>query len=232
MEDTLNLVRSFFPGDGGPIYQETPLHFSHWLVEPWNAISSLFILLPGIYFLFKLRGEFKKHLFLAFCLPLLFLGGLGSTFFHAFRISTVFLIMDVAPTALLFLMISGYLWYRVNRNIAYTLLILFGLLAAAFVIHAKFPPGIGVNVSYALRGTVFFLPMVIILVRTQFENAAMILGAVAAFGFALLFRTLDKETVALLPMGSHFLWHVSTGLGGLLVAEYVYRLEQRKLSLG
>lgn len=226
MEDTVSLVRSFFPGDGGPIYQETPLHLTHWFVEPWNALSSLFILLPGIYFIWKMRGEYREHLFLTCCLPLLFLGGLGSTFFHAFRNSEFFLLMDVAPTALLFLMVSGYLWQRCLRNIFLTLLILAGVLTGSFFIYQNLPSSIGVNVAYALRGLVFLLPLIIILFRTNYKYAGIIFGSVLAFGMALLFRTIDKETAELFPMGSHFLWHVSTGVGGLLVAEYVYRLDR------
>jgi hypothetical protein len=38
------------------------------------------------------------------------------------------------------------------------------------------------------------------------------LGAAAAFAVALAFRTIDRVTCAALPHGTHFLWHLLTGL--------------------
>lgn len=233
MNDTLQLARMFFPADGGPIYQETPLELTHWFVEPWNALSSLFIIMPGIYFLFKLRGQYRHHLFLTFCIPLLILGGAGSTLFHAFRTETVFLVMDVAPTALLFLLISGYLWYKVIGNIWIAIITIVVLFSVPFLLYFLLPRGaLNVNVFYAMRGTVFLLPLVLILRRTNFQYALIITGAVVFFGLALVFRSTDKDLAYLVPMGSHFLWHVCTGIGGLLVAEYIYRLDVLGLEAG
>jgi hemolysin III len=230
MNDTPQLVRMFMPVDGGPIYQETPLELSHWLVEPWNALSSLFIIMPGIYFFFKLRGQYSRHRLLTWCIPLLILGGLGSTFFHAFRTESIFLVMDVAPTALLFLIVSGYFWYRVIGNpwIAAGLIVV--LMAIPFSFFFILPRGsLSINLSYAVRGTIFFLPLVLILARTHYKYALMIFSALVFFGLALLFRSVDKDVNTVLPMGSHFLWHVCTGVGGLLVAEYIYRLDGLRL---
>ena len=92
----MNLVA---PTDGGPIYVETDL--SHFIAETWNALSSLAILLPAVYWGFKLPGNIKKYYFIYYCIPLLFLGGLGSMLFHAFRTSGWLLIMDVFPTVIL-----------------------------------------------------------------------------------------------------------------------------------
>ena len=63
------------PRDGGQLYKETD--FSRPIVEPWNAVSSLAILLPAVYWAFKIRNNYRKYPFLALCLPLLFMGGLG-----------------------------------------------------------------------------------------------------------------------------------------------------------
>ncbi|EMR01263.1 hypothetical protein [Cesiribacter andamanensis] len=92
------------PADGGPVYAETDL--SRPLVEPWNAVSSLAILLPAVYWALRLRGQYRQHPFLALCLPLLFLGGLGSTLYHAFRSHRLWLMLDITPTALLTLLLA------------------------------------------------------------------------------------------------------------------------------
>ncbi len=83
------IERTFELSDGGPVYFETNLQ--NFIVEPWNAFSSLTIVLPAIYFLIKLYGKYRNYAFVIyFCCPLLLIGGFGSTFYHAFRSLTIF----------------------------------------------------------------------------------------------------------------------------------------------
>jgi hypothetical protein len=221
-------IRTWWPQDGGPVYAETPLHLhaGTWLLEPWNALSSMLIVAPAIYFLIRLRGRFGANLFLTLCIPLLVAGGLGSTLFHGFRASRALLLLDVMPTMILFVAVSLYFWAKVYRNwwvAAATMALAF---AGTWVVFEYFPVGFRINVGYALRGTVFFLPLLIILIRTGFQDVWLIAGALASFGSALLFRATDKMVTEVLPMGSHFLWHGLTGVGGFLIAEYLLRLER------
>lgn len=220
---------SFTPLDGGPIYAETPhqLVDGQWLIEPWNAISSLLILAPAIYFLIHAWGSLRKNWFLALCIPLLLLGGTGSTLFHAFRIEPLFLSLDVWPTAMLFLAVSAYFWAKVFGNWWMALLTMALVVLFTLGIFQWFPPGFRTNWAYFLRGLAFFLPMVITLVRTRFKEGAWIVLGLLAFGLALIFRYLDHASQEILPMGSHFLWHAFTGLGGFLIAEYLLRVDAR-----
>lgn len=210
------------------MYAETPLKLAEgqWIVEPWNALSSLLIVAPAIYFLIRLRGRYASNLFLTLCIPLLVAGGLGSTFFHGFRGSRFLLWLDVMPTLLLFLAVSVYFWAHVLRNWWAAAGVMLAAFAGSWLIFVYFPIGMRINAGYALRGTVFFLPLLIILFRTQFRDAAFIFGALAAFGAALVFRYTDRQVTDYLPMGSHFLWHSFTGVGGFLIAEYLLRLER------
>ncbi|MEM7040791.1 MAG: ceramidase domain-containing protein, partial [Bacteroidota bacterium] len=215
----------WIPPDGGPLYCETPATYIHGVAEPWNAWSSLFILLPALYFLFKLYGQYREYAFLTVCIPLLILGGLGSTLYHANRDSTFFLYMDVVPTALLFVSISFYLWWKVLDNIwAVLLLILIGT-GLSVLTYVAFSGQLATNIAYVIRGTLFFVPVIVLLRRTNYRAAALILGGIAFFCLALVFRAVDGAAEEILPMGTHFLWHVSTGIGGLLVAEYLYRMK-------
>ncbi|HSG67295.1 MAG TPA: hypothetical protein VK994_01215, partial [Bacteroidales bacterium] len=84
--------------DGGPIYAETGAG-EGLLVEPWNALTSLLMLIPVIYWLIRLRNDMGSYRFMLYIIPLMALGGLGSALFHGFRASVFFLIMDVAPSA-------------------------------------------------------------------------------------------------------------------------------------
>jgi hypothetical protein len=215
--------RTYYPQDGGPFYAETPVHIEpgQWLIEPWNAFSSLLIVAPAIYFLWQLRGRYKANLFLTLCIPLLIAGGMGSTLFHGLRIHTFFLRMDVFPTMLLFLAITAYFWAKALRSwwaAVGIMLLSFGLM---WLGYQYLPMGMRVNVGYFLRGTLFFLPVMIVLLRTKFRHALWVFGSLAAFGAALGFRYADKLSTDVLPMGTHFLWHAATGLGGFLIAEYL-----------
>jgi hypothetical protein len=221
-------IRTYFPKDGGPHYAETPLHLEpgQWLIEPWNAISSLLIVAPAIYFLWQLRGKYSSNLFLTLCIPLLVAGGLGSTLFHGLRIHPFFLSMDVFPTMILFLAITAYFWAKALRSWWWAvaiMLVSFGLMWLGYeFLHGA----MRVNVGYFLRGTLFFLPLMVVLLRSKFRGALLVFGALAAFGAALGFRFADHLTTQVLPMGSHFLWHAATGVGGFLIAEYLLRSER------
>ncbi len=47
--------------DGGPLYTETDT--SHFIVEPWNALSSLLFLVPAIFWAYKLKRAVEKERF-------------------------------------------------------------------------------------------------------------------------------------------------------------------------
>ena len=82
----LNLI-AITPLDDGPIYRETT-DLSQFIVEPWNAFSSLTFWIPACIFLWQLQGRYRQQAFVVyFCIPMLVLGGLGSTLFHALRSS-------------------------------------------------------------------------------------------------------------------------------------------------
>lgn len=206
--------------DGGPVYAETDM--SMLIPEPWNALSSLLILAPALWWAWRLRGEYRKYLFLSFCMPLLFLGGLGSTLFHAFRASSFLLLMDVLPTALLTLSVMLFLWYKLLQKwyyLAGIVLIFIGLqVAVRFIASAH----TSINISYFITGTLIFLPTLLLLIKTQWKHLAQIGGALLFFVLALAFREMDAWEEQFLPMGTHWLWHVSTGVGAFLLAEYLY----------
>ena len=111
--DGIELQRQLIQ-DSGPLYHE--FHADEWIKEPWNAFSSLFFLVPVLFWLWKLRGQYKKHMIITILLPLLFLNGLGSTLYHAFRSSDLFMILDGLPASLMSLTLSLYMWKRVGSK--------------------------------------------------------------------------------------------------------------------
>ncbi|SDL74410.1 Ceramidase [Catalinimonas alkaloidigena] len=211
--------------DGGPFYAETD--FSHAIVEPWNAFSSLTFLIPVIYWAWRLRGQYRHYWFITLAMPLLALGGIGSTVFHAFRSSPLFLQMDVLPILVLTLSVSVWLWAKVFPHWIYVigLLILYSVINFWLIGLGGFSAHAQINISYFLRGTMIFLPALLLQLRTNFVGLRAIVTATILFIVALIFRRSDMP-LAWMPMGTHWLWHVCCAIGAHYLALYLYLLEQ------
>lgn len=221
---SLLLARISSVPDHGPIYRETT-DLSLFIVEPWNAWSSLTFLIPVFIFLWQLRGRHSEYAFIIwFCCPLLVLGGLGSTFFHAFRSSTLLLLMDAIPIVILVIGISIWIWLKVLRKkiqIIWVLLIFFGLT----FLSMRFLSGQDrISAGYFFRGWMLLLPCYLFLRQTKFQSALSLFTAIGFFVLALLFRFLDEKIVIeLMPWGTHWLWHVSTAFGAYFLGEYLIK---------
>ncbi len=212
--------------DGGPRYAE--YHPDLIIVEPWNALSSILMMVPAVYWFFRMKGQWKSMPFFCFALLMVFLGGLGSTLFHAFRISRVFLLMDVLPSALLTLAIGVYFWFRVLPKWWHVLLIFMPIMVFRATVFQSLPNHLSINLSYALTGSLVVVPLLIILVRNEFEKGKTVLAILFSFGLALLFRQLDVLAFGLLPQGTHFLWHVFSAAGAWFMLDYLFYIESKK----
>ncbi len=210
------------PVDGGQMYTETD--FDRFIVEPWNAVSSLCILMPAIYWAVKLRGQYKEYPFITFCIPLLFLGGLGSTLFHAFRSSSLLLLLDVTPTAILTVALAIYFWIKVLPKWWIAILIVGVSVTLRYLASSYLPGHSGINVSYAISGIILFIPTLILLYQTKLRYSIYIFISLGCFTLSLVFRQTDRAAETILPMGTHFLWHIFTGIGAFFLAEYLYKL--------
>ncbi|WP_430402227.1 hypothetical protein [Fluviicola sp.] len=210
--------------DSGPVYRET-VDLSLWIVEPWNAWSSLTFLIPVFIFLWQLRGRYSEYRFIVwFCCPLLVLGGFGSTFFHAFRSSTLLLLMDAIPIVILVIGISIWMWLKVlpkKSHIIWVLLIFFGL---TFLTTFFLSGQDRISAGYFFRGWMLLLPCYLFLRQTKFKNATGLFVAIVFFALALLFRFLDEKIeIAWMPWGTHWLWHISTAFGAYFLGEYLIK---------
>ena len=211
--------------DGGPLYFET--NPDHFIVEPWNAVSSLFIVIPAIIWAIRIKENYKNYAFMVYCIILMILGGSGSTIFHAFRASKFFLIMDVLPTAVLSLSIGIYFWLKLVKNWWYVILLFILFIVPRFLFFRNLPQHTAINISYAFSGIFIGLPLVIILVKTSGYKIGLVITAIALFTLALIFRETDTYPISFFPMGTHFLWHVFSGLGAYFLLDYLYWFRKR-----
>lgn len=213
--------------DGGPVYAETDL--SRFIAEPWNAISSLAIIIPAVYFFVKISPQFRTYAFLSYCIPLLFLGGTGSTLFHAFRVSKYFLFLDFMPIILLSLSISIYFWVKVLKPWWWVFIIVPPFIIARFLVFEFVEPPHSVNISYFISGVMILLPGILLLYKTHFKHGLQLLLAAIFFIASLLFRYSDIGASGLLYMGTHWLWHVFSAAGAFFVGNYIYIMKKERV---
>jgi len=228
MIDSLELVhRKQQIFDHGPMYNE----FVHdtLIHEPWNAYSSLCFFIPVIFWLIYLRGKYRTYGIITALLPLLFLNGLGSTLFHAFRASNWFLLLDWLPAALMTLILSIYFWHRVTHKVWKAIGVVLGFYALAFTMVKVLSQQTGLSgpsIGYFFTGAAFLVPVIIDLKRNQWKHVGLYLLSLFCLVLALLFRILDYPTpnpFAWLPQGTHFLWHVTSSLAVFSLGFYIYK---------
>ena len=222
-------MQSIGPIDGGPIYAETDL--SAFVSEPWNALSSLAIVFPAIYWAFKLKWRIKEFAFLYFLMPLLCLGGIGSTLYHAFRSSRFMLWMDVLPTAIVTLAVSVYFWDKILPKRWQVVSIVFPIVYVRFAVFDYFSGSFATNLNYFITGSLIFSPILIYLSRNHYQYFSSILISVICLSLSLVFRRIDFTVAELIPMGSHFLWHIFSGVGAFYLAKYLFLIRNDELNL-
>jgi hypothetical protein len=218
--------------DDGPIYAETiryeELQLSGLIVEPWNAATAMAFVAIVVAWVIRLRGRFRQHPFLMICLPLLLLGGVGGTLYHGLRRSSFFLVMDVLPIVFLVLAGSVYLWIRM-RPPKWVVPSLIGIFAIGSALSWVFKSHVAINIQYVMLAVSVIVPVVIVLVKMKFRHIGLIRWTLITFGFAILFRFLDPLRPPILPMGTHWLWHLGGAAATQFLAEYFYRLEREEI---
>lgn len=220
-QDSLEYV--FRLPDGGPVYHETNL--GNFIAEPWNAISSLTFLIPVIYLLFRLKGHYRNYAFLLFwASPLMVVGGLGSTLYHAFRASRFFLLMDIVPIAILTLSVSIYFWNKILPHWLYIVLVIVVSFLLRYAATAFVDGQNMINVSYFITGVMIFLPALIFLFRTNFFQVRYLIYSLFFLLMALFFRYADDFENQIFAAGTHWLWHIFTSAGAFTLAIYLIKV--------
>lgn len=214
------------PRDHGPIYLETDL--SRFPVEPWNTASLLVFLITAIVFARKTRLNLRRFPFLVSALPLLVIGYLGGTMYHACRCSDLWLKMDYLPISLLALYGALYFWYRLFRDhrsefVKLSVVVLLFLLVES-VTPLNMSRQARITLSYVNLAILILSPSTLHAIKQGKKEMKLLLGAMVVFGAAVTCRMLDfvPQTATVFPMGTHFLWHIFGGAAAYLLCEYVF----------
>jgi hypothetical protein len=209
----------------GPQYCETPaLIDGNFPVEPWNAISSLVIVLYGLLTLWLAIRMRPPPWLLLLLGSLLVLNGAGSVLWHGLRTRWA-LTLDVAP-ALILVALAAFLWARKVAPLWQVLVMLALLIGTPFL--ARYIDLSGIPGGWAiLRGGVIVLAGIWLVARTVPVSRPAALTGGLALGFALVAlsaRSLDPYACGHLEQGSHFLWHVFLSTAAFMLMLTLVRL--------
>ena len=222
-----------FPNDSGPIYRETIE--GNGIAEPWNALSNLIFLFIVLYWGFKIYKDLKQHRFLAFGLPVLLIGYIGGTIYHATRSHEVWLLMDWIPIVLLCLSAAIYFFWKLHFKRRYiTTIIAFPFFISFSIEHFPIPSYLGNLIGYSIIVLVILFPLLRYLYLTGWRNKKLVFFSLSSFIVAISFRSIDLIIPEeFLYMGTHWLWHLFGGIAVYFLVAYIYydRLEAIKLSV-
>ena len=216
-----------FVTDGGPIYFETLP--GRYIVEPWNAFSSLIFLIPVIYFLIYLIGPYQKYKFVVFyALPLLFIGGIGSTLYHAFRSYHWLMTLDVLPMLLLSVGVAFFFLMNLFRNWYMPLIILLISTLLRFYFFYVLPIQQAINIGYFIVGVLIFVPSFLYAQKHNYKAIIQLIAAMVFLVISLFFRFYDDNPAQFLPQGVHWLWHVFSAAGAVFSGLYIVNTQKKQ----
>lgn len=224
------------PRDGGPIYAETraaPDNGSY-PVEPWNTWSNLIFVAVIVYFIRRTSLDVRRYRLVVLSLPILFVGWCGGTLFHATRRDVVWLILDILPIVALSIAVGLSFWHMVVRSWGKAVVCFFGIAVSGRFLATLLVADHALRISfwYMAMALPIVLPLFVVVRRKALPEKLLFAGVVAAFGVAVMFRMWDRTGVEpLLPMGTHFLWHLFGGLAVFLLMLLQVRIVEQARTL-
>ena len=181
------------------------------LAEPLNAVSNVSFLLAAwaAWVLATRTGALSAGV-----RALIAIGasvGIGSILWHTYP-TTLTLILDIVP---ILIFIIWYIWLYARNVIG--MRSLFAVASAAAFLLATL---LAIPYSGVLHGAFVYTPglmvtLVLGVLHARDRRRAArftLLAAAGVYLAALFFRTIDNEVCPVLPIGTHFLWHLLIGL--------------------
>jgi hypothetical protein len=180
------------------------------LAEPLNAVSNISFLLAAWAAWVLAERTVTLSAGVRALIALAALVGIGSILWHTYP-TALTLILDIVP--ILFFII-WFIWLY-TRNVIGMRPIFAVASGAAFLIATY----LVIPFSDILHGALVYTPgLMVVLVLGVFHATERrvarftLLAAAGVYLAALFFRTIDNEVCSVLPIGTHFLWHILIGL--------------------
>ena len=185
--------------------------------EPLNAVSNLAFIIAGILLVLVLRRQeaaVREDPAIIALTILVVAIGIGSSLLHTFAVIWAAL-ADVIPIALFILL---YMYLALKRLAALPIWVCLIGLAIVLGLVTAMPLIFGFSVStYSVALTAMLLVGGYLHLVRHHPAGLPIAGTGLIFAASLGFRTIDEPLCDVLPIGTHYMWH-------LLNAVVLYRL--------
>jgi hypothetical protein len=180
------------------------------LAEPLNAVTNLAFLIAA-WCAWRLGRRLNVlSAGVRLLVVLLVSIGIGSALYHTFATNWARL-LDVFP---ILLFQFCFLWIYARRIAGLNYRLTLGAAAAVSAAGYVLEPFRAV-----LNGSLMYAPAFILLAslglyhfRRKKQGRLLLLAATGVFAVALVFRTVDQAICPSLPVGTHFVWHLLTGV--------------------
>jgi hypothetical protein len=178
--------------------------------EPLNAVSNVSFLLAAwaAWVLASRTGALSAGIRVLIVIGVSV--GIGSILWHTYP-TMLTLVLDSVP---ILIFIMWYIWLYARNVIG--MKPVFAVASAAAFLLATF---LALPFAGVLHGAFVYTPGLIVTLvlgvfhaREQTSARFTLLAAAGVYLAALFFRTIDNEVCPVLPIGTHFLWHILIGL--------------------
>jgi hemolysin III len=213
------------PSDFGPIYAETL--FGRFPVEPWNTFSNLIFILVFIHFFQKIQQQPRRYPITFVSLMILLVGFIGGTIYHATRSHNIWLFLDFMPIGVLVLLGTLFFWRKLTGSLWKALLLLILTLGASRLLSYLLITERHVRISfgYIMMAVVILLPAFLLSRKLSWKGRCSLIKAVVSFSGAVLCRIGDASWGKVLPMGTHFIWHILGGIATYYLFSFLLMVE-------
>jgi hypothetical protein len=213
------------PSDFGPIYTETLL--GRFPVEPWNTFSNLIFLLVFARFFREIQQQPRRYPITFISLMILLVGFFGGTVYHATRSHNIWLILDFVPIGVLVLLGTLFFWRKLTGSLLKSLLLLVVTLGASRLVAYWLITERQVRISfgYVMMAVAILLPAFLLSRKFRWKGRGTLVKAVISFSGAVLCRIGDSSWGKVLPMGTHFIWHILGGIATYYLFSFLLMME-------
>ncbi|WP_455220789.1 ceramidase domain-containing protein [Kaarinaea lacus] len=180
--------------------------------EPFNLLSNLAFIITG-FLVWRMVKQQRQQIAgsiwdLMLLNVLLFAIGIGSSLWHLLA-NQWSLLADTIP---ILLFINLFLLSCLFRVFSLTVTLTLGIFIAYHVINYLIQSALPSNF---LNGSIFYLPtwgfllgIAVAAGRKKVAGRHYYIGGWAIFTISLIFRTVDQSLCTILPIGTHFIWHI------------------------
>ena len=174
--------------------------------EPVNAISNIAFFVSAFFIYRLLKKHNIKSFVYWFLFVLLLLVGTGSLLYHSFR-NPFTLALDAIPIYIFFLTFIYVLLERLTKSRSVPVFLLVGFFVVQILASYAFPDFLSGSIRHVVNGITFF-GLLVWLYQKYDRLDPYLIAAFLVYILAIVFRSIDNSICAMLPIGTHFLWHI------------------------